>query len=147
MQEEKLEAKHIAPYLPYKLKFWHLKLRHTQELTRMTISSNRDVLVDIESDTLIYESALNSSLIKPVLRPMSDLIKPIKEAGDDIIPIEVMFLPLGERKILTSWAKENRCWLGDQISYLVYQHLFEMHFDVFGLINKGLAIDINAIDN
>jgi hypothetical protein len=56
-----------------------------------------------------------------------------------------MFLPKGERKILNSWAKENKCWLGTQISYLIYEDLFELHFDVFGLIEKGLAIDINTI--
>lgn len=145
MSEGKLEAKHISPYLPYKLKFWHLKLCNTQELTRVKIRRDGDILVDIESDTLIYESSINSNFIKPILRPMSDLTKKIKVNDVDIIPIEGMFLPCGERGILTSWANENKCWLGTQVSYLVYENLFELHFDVFGLIEKGLAIDINTI--
>jgi hypothetical protein len=145
MSEGKLEAKHIAPYLPYKLMFWHTKLKNKQEMSKMKVRKDGDILVDIESDTLIYISSINDSWIKPILRPMSDLTKNIKVDGVDIIPIEGMFLPCGEREILTSWADENKCWLGTQVSYLIYQHLFELHFDVFGLIDKGLAIDINTL--
>lgn len=32
-------------------------------------------------------------------------------------------------------------------SYLLMQKLIEWHFDVFGLIEKGLAIDINTLKN
>jgi hypothetical protein len=141
----KLEAKHIAPYLPYKLNFWHTKLRDKRELTQIKVRKDGDVLVDIESDTLVYISSINDSWIKPILRPMSDLIKKIQTSEGEIIPIEGMFLPCGERDVLTSWAEQNKCWLGTQVSYLVYQHLFELHFDVFGLIEKGLAVDINTI--
>ena len=56
-----------------------------------------------------------------------------------------MFLPCGERDILKSWAEQNKCWLGTQISYLIYEQLFEWHYDVFGLIESGEAVDINKI--
>jgi hypothetical protein len=140
-----LEAKHIAPYLPYKLNFWHTKLRNKQEMSKMKIRKDGDIHVDIESDTLVYISSINDSWIKPILRPISDLIKKVQIDNELVVPIEGMFLPCGERDILTKWAMENKCWLGEQISYLVYQDLFENHFDVFGLIEQGLAVDINTI--
>ena len=31
--------------------------------------------------------------------------------------------------------------------YWIAQKLFEWHFDVFGLIEAGLAIDINTLNN
>lgn len=145
MSEGKLEAKHIAPYLPYKLMFWHTKLKNKQEMSKMKVRKDGDIHVDIESDKLVYISSINDSWIKPILRPMSDLTKKIKVNDVDIIPIEGMFLTCGERGILTSWANENKCWLGTQVSYLVYENLFELHFDVFGLIDKGLAVDINTL--
>jgi hypothetical protein len=73
-----LEAKHIAPYLPYKLNFWHTKLRNKQEMSKMKIRKDGDIHVDIESDTLVYISSINDSWIKPILRPISDLIKKVQ---------------------------------------------------------------------
>ena len=77
------------------------------------------------------------------LRPISDLLKEIEIDGVKMIPIEHMFLPFGEREILTKWAIENKCWIGVPISYLVYDNLFEWGFDVFGLIEKKVVKILN----
>ena len=81
-----------------------------------------------------------------VLRPISDLTKEISINGKNVIPIEGFFLPCGERKLLERWSKENKCWLGEQLSYLPYQMLFALHFDVFNLIEKNQSININNLN-
>ena len=145
MSEENLrvEIKNVSPYLPYGLKIQHI--------TTKEIKIVNGIYEQYKDGTFIYYWNENygtinaSSHYKLVLRPMSNLTKKIEIDGVDIIPIEGMFLPCGERETLTSWADENKCWLGTQVSYLVYENLFELHFDVFGLIDKGLAVDINTL--
>jgi hypothetical protein len=144
-----IELKQIAPYLPYGLTWFCLDQdsREYEQLPFVSINLANEELeiggMDIPIDELPYPNGLT---IKPILRPLSDLTKEIEVNGEKLIPIKGMFLPHGERKILTYWANENKCWMGQQISYLIYQELFEMHFDVFGLIEQGLAIDINTLE-
>ena len=90
--------------------------------------------------------------IKPILHPLSDLTKPIKveeyNDGKEFVPIEelsdnMLFIDNGlhiEDYFLTS---ENA---GIFDSYRIIQALFQWHFDVFGLIEKKLAIDINILN-
>jgi hypothetical protein len=134
---EKLELKYLAPYLPY-----GLKIMYNGRIVEIDAIGSDYVLTD-ES----FQYNVSFQYVRPVLRPMSDLVKNISVNGVKITPIESMFLPCGERKILTSWAKENKCWLGTQISYLIYENLFELHFDVFGLIDKGLAISYSDVQS
>ena len=35
--------------------------------------------------------------------------------------------------------------IADECNYAMYEKLTEWHFDIFGLIPKGLAIDINKL--
>jgi hypothetical protein len=156
----KLEAKHIAPYLPYKLNFWHTKLKDKRELTQVKVRKDGDVLVDIESETLVYISSINDSWIKPILRPLSDLTKEMLDEWYNIIAengISVVSYAndLGKNHTLTVSYK----MMGDAFTDIVYsrnsvkytdywicEKLLEQHFDVFGLIGQGLAIDINTLN-
>lgn len=137
---ETLKTKHLAPYLEHKLKVKQRPFSSIEELK---------IIDTFRNQCSIYNKVLTNEIpiedIIPILRPISDLKKEIEVNGENFIPIDGMFLPMGERNILNSWADENRCWLGNQISYLIYQNLFELHFDIFGLIPKGLAIDINTL--
>jgi len=154
---EKLELKHLAGYLPYGLKcqtdignlyltcltnhdnynaWFHYGFNNKSKLVEYNLKNNTT------TDNTIGKG-YKLSEIKPILHPLSDLIKYCEDLK--FIPIENMFLPCGERKILKEWAEENKCWLGTQISFLIYQQLFEWYFDIHGLIEKGLAIDINTL--
>ena len=45
------------------------------------------------------------------------------------------------------WINEKGLDLSETIiEYAAMEILFEWHFDVFGLIDKGLAIDINSLN-
>lgn len=143
----KLELKHLAPYLPYSLKcnvmgelvdpYDEPAIPKVFEIVGLT----KDYVEYFEEGRTVTEECVFSDCF-PLLRPISDLTKEISINGKNVIPIDGMFLPCGERKILESWAKENKCWLGQQLSYLPYQMLFAMSFDVFNLLDNKLAINL-----
>lgn len=127
---EKLEAKHIAPYMPYKLMFWHTKLKNKQEMSQIKVRKDGDVHVDVESDTLVYISSINDSWIKPILRPLSDL----KED-------KYYFTYFKDYGFMMKGKNETYIRLND------LEYLFKNHFDVFGLIDKGLAISYSDVQS
>jgi hypothetical protein len=150
----KLELKHLAPYLPYGLKckaFCEKQGELTKNYSSKKMTSlyaEKDGSVCIFISTTGYNSVRHN--VKPVLRPLSDLTKEIEIDGEKIITIEFLeniacdlldaasFYPIENEYRL---SKIN--WLHE--SFLIVQKLIEWHFDVFGLIEKGLTIDINKI--
>lgn len=123
----KLELKHLAPYFPYKLKI--LGLNNQNKLRPLSLSSVR-----IASD-LIYDR-INEN--KPILRPLSDFNTRtylLDCQNLDGICIE---------EDLSLHSKGFGIELREYMN--IYDFLFKNHFDVFGLIEKGLAIDINTLN-
>ena len=121
----KLELKHLAPYLPYDLEFYVQHANGTR-LNNWCMTIDTDLRAVLEQQN------------KPILRPLSDLTKEINMDGDMVSAYEI--LPRREKEdyknpIIGYWS-----WNAMLI-------LFEYHFDVFGLIEKGLAIDINTLNN
>ena len=148
MTESLIELKHLTPYLPYALKY----------IVQSEIICLLDGYECYEKGSIqemdLKSLAINEDdyLIKPILRPLSDLSKQIEYNGD-------MFTPIGKIRFdVDSRIYFNRGQLyipGDIESYeiyledirIVYDLLFEWHFDVFGLIEKGFAVDINTIES
>lgn len=146
---KKLELKHIAPYLPYGLKF-----KAEGKVWEMTDLSTIDQYAIWAGSAWCKKSltstpainATSSALgrgfvikdIKPILRPLSDLTKEIEHNGEMFIPCEQF-----------SYDMECMLRLGDVDTgcqpYSLIQKLIEWHFDIFGLIDKDLAIDINNL--
>lgn len=171
-----LELKHLAPYLPYGLKihkdnnnkdnnnYWIMTMWEGSPITK-------DIYIHIST---IF---IRDNIFKPILRPLSDLIKSITIDEETFIPlIELNSI----RGVETEAAKYQvwddgpgfdmwHCtWAPDyQLSFEkqtmsfytkspyncndispqldMFQKLFEWQFDVFGLIDAGLAIDINTL--
>lgn len=134
----KLELKHLTPYLLHNL--------------MLMIDG---VVCEIEGfdlyqiDTIIAERVnYNISAVKPILRPLSDLTKEIEVNGEKFVPalrtqlhIQNQNFPLThQNRILL----ENRI-ITNTISYSDMQYLISLHFDIYGLIEQGLAIDINDL--
>lgn len=137
-----LEFKHIAPYLPYGLNWFCLDKdsREIEELPLVSINLASEELsiggMDITIDELPYPNGLT---IKPILRPISDLTKEIEVSGEKFVPRVKMGLihDVSGNNILNYRT-------GDRINilslpYYQIEYLFEWHFDVFGLIESGLA--------
>lgn len=133
----KLELKHLAPYLPYELKY---------------IFGN---------NTYIYRNTIDFDYeySKPILRPLSDITDNLLKQfytgtseGEIIISnyvaenskdttMSVSYKMMGE-PFTDIIINRNSIELTD---YWIVTNLLELHFDVFGLIDKGLAIDINTL--
>ena len=138
MKVEKLELNHLAPYLPYGLEFYgHRKDWALPE-------NNAMVLCPVDLDGRWQE-------IKPILRPLSDLPKAIEEIYRFASNVEVKqyeyslfvdYYLMGEKfndSIYQRPFNFGGCPQG------IYQQLIENHFDVFGLIESGLAVNINTL--
>lgn len=171
----KLELKHLAPYLPYRLR----------------MAGCESVM-----DGIILERFVRGEWdIIPILRPLSDLTKEIEINGDRFVPMRylseeyIMKLTDANGLVLSApkypifkcenqvyedkihcfceWVEpedeiirfeyDNRfnrfakrsntrnrpVGVGHQLE--MFQKLFQWHFDVFGLIENNLAININEL--
>lgn len=127
-----LEIKHLAPYLPYGLKY--LKIKNNEIETMKCISEGIN-MVDFG-----WGDALSFNEIKPILRPLSDFDK-IENDLYLSTDFESSYYGNNNEVIFTNTSDKN--YLTDIIN--VSSFMFENHFDVFGLINQGLAIDINTL--
>jgi hypothetical protein len=128
---EKLEVKHLAPYLPYGLKMytkagvWDLVVYKAQ--------------AEYKYGVMIGE-AMNCG-VKPILRPLSELKFSkdfiLKFGGDNPNNLKMCKLDIDD---LVNNGLEFETYYG------YYEWLLENHFDVFGLIDKGLAIGHNLVE-
>lgn len=130
----KLQLKHLAPYLPYGLKGMRIDYDSLgeHELAGLTIW-----------DIITSRGKIDYKYFKPLLHPLSRLTELILK--DDNTPIDYFqekYYTLG----LDSQCKrilEDERWI-NQCDWLLIQYLFEWHFDVFNLIEKGLAEPIET---
>lgn len=111
----KLELKHLAGYLPYKLQIEDYEPKF--------------MIFDLTGANIEYVIHYKT---KPILRPLSDLTKEIEVNGEKFVPYE---------NLSAHFEVE---YYGNMLHKNV-EKLLEWHFDVFGLIENGLAIDINTL--
>ena len=116
----KLELKHLAPYLPYGLKYID---KDSKKLETMRSISTEINLIDMG-----WGNAHDLKEFKPILRPLSDLTE------------EYVSKKTIEDYKFCSSIDITKC-----LTYHSLTYLLSLHFDVFGLIEKGLAIDINTL--
>jgi len=148
----KLELKHLATYLPYNLKYQLYGNFPIKEGVENIIKDIR--VIDLKN----IQKVIDWETCKPILRPLSDLTKEITHNGETFVPVEWFEIGDDENlsiefdfgniktiKSLESLAKNGFC---NDIIFFPYgltHQLIEWHFDVFGLIDNGLAIDINSL--
>jgi len=152
----KIELKQLTGYLPYGLKgnLENLDYYDTvmnKELYRIETgktenSKTYDVMV------IVGDEEGNISDFKPILRPLSDLTKEIEVNGNRFLPAEILFSidnsEIDDFKLYGTMPNYWKDALKIKPRYYDFwqiQFLYEWHFDIHGLIEKGLAIDINTI--
>ena len=156
---EKLELKHLAPYLPYELKMAFIvreEIIKVGALNNISINNSNTYPIRYSIDTL--NELEHEWMFKPILRPLSDLTKEINYglstyAFTDLFEIGdcdgcVFEFEHGNIKTIKSLENISKYNSYNDINYLpnaVVNMMHEYHFDVFGLIEKGLAIDINKL--
>jgi hypothetical protein len=126
---DNLTIAHLAPYLPYGLKYMNVK---NNEITTMKALDS-----DVEMVDWGWGCALEFHELKPILRPLSDLQN--KELdfwidfGTEIDEMNVDHL-IDALVNGTYYAKN----IHNSLS--IWNALFKMHFDVFNLRSKNLCI-------
>jgi hypothetical protein len=129
-----LEVKHLAPYLPYKLRV----LKSIDNNNKIQESLLRSI--DSECKTINYGFGFYK--VQPLLKPLSFFkFKEIGEVRE--------FLGLGKwcdayDEFFDSWFKypSGVQELVIQCNYEVLQYFFANHYDVFDLIENNLATKI-----
>ena len=134
----KLELKHLAPYLPYSLMFKHTIIDKTLEM--IGVENQPNLRVRLIDGLYVCEQ----EILKPILRPMFDLVAD-KEICD-LLNLELE--PNG--LFLNGWYLLQNSLNAVAISYEEMQNvltiLYSKHYDVFGLIPVGLAISIHDVE-
>lgn len=140
---KKLEPKHLAPYLPYGLKFITVpELENSIQTLKIGSIIQKGF---ITLDDVFYNGKLEC---KPILRPLSDMTKeeyiefygyPEWYLKDESFMDEPYKVTLEH---LIAELKGGGSFQLEQFSFL-----FKKHFDLDGLIPEGLAIDINTLEN
>ena len=148
----KLELKHLAPYLPYNVGYTHKYLD-------LNVTYGE---LDTKNIIELINPSTNHCII---LRPLSDLTEDIVIGNVKFIPIDILFEKEHPRHLSKRYYSETfynyasvshngtavnlKVYLGkiiEQNPRWIFEYLLRWHFDVFGLIEKGLAIDINTIE-
>jgi hypothetical protein len=149
-----IKLEEITGYLPYGLKVMHLGVVYPVDGMRAIY-----IILNDHGDTM---SAYYDS-IKPILRPLSDLTKEIEINGEKFVPLvelaRIQYPQFGLKNkfwyedypnfcsVCDYTAMNTRVWkksIGHN-EFRFIQKLYQWHFDIFGLIDRGDAIDINTL--
>lgn len=150
--EQQLTLEHLTPYLPYGLLIARkcpINKEYERSFEMVYQVGNTQSGVYGLSDVLKGKT-LHGSSITPILRPLSDLTEEIRVKGFNntewFNPIEWIEnnCSLGHEDLIKQILEDDR-WI-NQLPKYIHDYLIKMNFDVFGLIEKGLAIDINTLD-
>lgn len=133
----------MASYLPYGLRIGALK--DYEGIRTMVCTGSNSKEVNIE--------AVSRLGYKPILRPLSDLTKEIEHDGQKFVPFEHI-----NRVMIRQWSDSCERYIDAALDDManIDNHIlkcpFDMiqifckwHFDIFSLIDAGLAIDINTL--
>jgi len=131
---EKLKLKHLAGYLPYGIEGLDLLNRKV----KVVGLKHASYFIDNENKE-VYGTIPN---LKIILRPLSDLKKPITIKEITFNPIEYNAFKHDIQSIIKF---QNGFIHYKALKYGIIERLLEWHFDIYGLIEKGLAIDINTL--
>ena len=138
----------IIPYLPYDLGFKATDLE-SGEFEESCITEINFATAQIEVGATMYSfDDIGSNELKPVLRPLEDLVKEISFNNK-------RFIPLTELKDSGLWCDAYDDWWDLQepdyktmmrnCPYEIFDKLLEWNFDVFSLIDDGRAINMNKL--
>lgn len=139
---KQIEFKHLSPYLQYELNIIVDGFSKPEKL--IGLYRNVSDLPKIHAATY-FNSFISLKDIKPILRPLSDLVKEIEHNGEKFVPIEWLDKNIAPSKKQSNTVTFTNGYI-EMCYYSEYQKLFEWHFDVFGLIADGLAVDYNSVE-
>jgi len=157
---KKLEYKKITPYLPYGLQ-WTLQEMKTYTMSGLT----KETIYTEEGQVLNWDLSLSGlpQALFPILKPLSDLfIKRFDDENGGLRHIDIISKEIFFDNHVDDETSHEYFWHG-LVNSMIYptfnqskellDFLYENHYDVealfnngTGLIEKGLAIDVNKLE-
>lgn len=141
---KKLELKYIAPYLPYGIRYCQKK----QSYKDYSISFIEKGVISTRGNIDNINNILETDYYFPILKPISDLSILVK---DEFEKYDGIRSGKADEEIINIFCEENGV---DEIienielkslPYECVEYMFKNHYDFFGLIDEGLAININEL--
>ena len=143
--KKELTIKELAPYLPYKLQIqvktiWPggsaINIETMELLTEEALTT--------ENNDCFFHDPDGDTIWKPLLRNLTSLTKEIEHNGERFVPLDQIQKEVDWCDAYTEWwdyQEPNFDSMMMNGPYEVIQILLSWHFDVFGLIPSGLAIE------
>ena len=129
--KNELTVYHLAPYLPYSLKLQFLLNGRVEKTEIMKSINHNEYETHPTKVSIGWNDAEHIWMFKPILRPITDINKQKEQlnlSSNLQMQLDIFDLPnIVDLKVTD------------------YQKLLSWHFDIFGLISQGLAIDINTL--
>ena len=134
---DKLTIQELAAYLPWEVEMIFEGKRGRRGILQTIGTSKFGDTISIGTGGMW----LKSCGFKPLLLPLSSLTKEIEHKGEKFVPsIEYSYLRFEE--ISTYKGGSNVLKF---IQVREHDVLLELHFDIFGLLDRGLAVDKTTI--
>jgi hypothetical protein len=138
MKNTRLQFTDLAPYFPYGLRVKYKEGVHYGicEISGLDLLGAKILGIDI---WVLFKN------LKPILRPFSDLINEIELNGKKFVPKDIL-----DETHISNWTYGNIKYVNSEMlkdaPFWFVEKLIEWQFDVFGLIDKGLAISIHDVE-
>ena len=128
----KLEIRYLAPYLPYGLNIKDVKHGSVFEALHFITTPNQDFSLFKGN----FDQLTNDKYLKPVLFPLSSLTKEITINGKTFVPKKLILDSAKFHSEVPICVIDNdyRLW-----NVFEYELLLSLKFDIYNLIEKGLA--------
>jgi len=141
--KENLTLKEVVGYLPFGLK-GHDKSKGVSSDKLLGIYGTDGHSLTLcfrvnNHNTVDYDCRLDNFI--PHLRPLSDLTKSITHNGETFVPIEKLSEKCRMQHEL--FGLQNTI----DLKALDYLKLLQWHFDIHGLIERNLAVNLNDLPN
>ena len=128
----KLEIKYLASYLPYGLNIKDVKHSSVFEALHFITTPHQDFSLFKGN----FDQLTNDKYLKPVLFPLSSLTKEITINGETFVPKKLILDSAKFHSEVPICVIDNdyRLW-----NVFEYEILLSLKFDIYNLIEKGLA--------
>ena len=141
-----LLPEHLAPYLPYKLRCL-IKDEKIAVIDTLQAIYNNAVRCECTFFNIV-ESQKGFDVVKPILRPLSDIHCDMLFEGKTIIPSEEISKLRWVDFYKGHYLQNKNGYKFDVIClpYFVINKLIKYHFDINDLIGKNLAISVHDVE-
>lgn len=144
--KDTIKLHEICGYLPYGMKVRWCDGKVDKINPRIDYDAKNEGEIDLQLFLFVIHETDTPEDLKPLLRPLSGLTKEIEHNGKRFVPIVKL---LQEYCFDTNQMTEQEIneyaesMIEIDMSYMTAQMLMEWHFDIHGLIDRNLALNLN----